>query len=91
MSSASPWAGQIRARGSEGILTRLTIKPQRLSCSSALMPAYSLWSVEGSCQQGEIKFSQFLSPPKQAHGDKETRKEKDGGVSTPRENTAQRR
>jgi hypothetical protein len=40
--SASSWADQIRARGPEGILTRSTIKPQRLSCSSALMPAYSL-------------------------------------------------
>lgn len=40
--SAPWWTDQIRARGSEGILTRSTIKPQRSFCSSALMPAYSL-------------------------------------------------
>lgn len=33
---------QIRVRGSEGILRRSMIKPQRRFCSSALMPAYSL-------------------------------------------------
>jgi hypothetical protein len=33
---------QIRARGSEGILTRSAIKPQRSFYSSVVMPAYSL-------------------------------------------------
>jgi hypothetical protein len=28
-------------------------------------------SVEGSRQQGEIRLGDFLSPPEQAHGDKE--------------------
>jgi hypothetical protein len=28
-------------------------------------------SVEGSRQQGEIRLSEFLSPPEQAHDDKE--------------------
>jgi hypothetical protein len=28
-------------------------------------------SVEGSRQQGEIRLGEFLSPPEQAHGDKE--------------------
>jgi hypothetical protein len=55
-------------------------------------------SVEGLCQQGEIRLGEFLSPPEQAHGDKETGKNKDaeapcqmvrGGVLTPGWNTAQ--
>ena len=28
-------------------------------------------SVEGSRQQGEVRLGEFLSPPEQAHGDKE--------------------
>jgi hypothetical protein len=35
------------------------------------MPAYALQSDEGSRQQGEISLGEFLSPPVQAHDDKE--------------------
>jgi hypothetical protein len=34
--------GQICTRGSEGILTRVTIKPQRYFCSPAVVPPHSL-------------------------------------------------
>jgi hypothetical protein len=37
-------------------------------------------SDEGSCQPGEIRRRELLSPPEQAHGDEEIRKEKDAGV-----------
>jgi hypothetical protein len=33
-------------------------------------------SVEGSRQQSEIRLGEFLSPPEQAHGDKEIGKER---------------
>jgi hypothetical protein len=33
-------------------------------------------SVEGSCKQREIRLSDFLSPPEQAHGDKESGKKR---------------
>jgi hypothetical protein len=33
-------------------------------------------TIEGSCQQGEIRLGQFLSPPERAHGDKEIGKKR---------------
>jgi len=33
-------------------------------------------SVEGSCQQGEVRLGELLSPPEQAHDDKEIGKKR---------------
>jgi hypothetical protein len=33
-------------------------------------------SVEASCQQGEVRLGEFLSPPERAHGDKEMGKKR---------------
>jgi hypothetical protein len=33
-------------------------------------------SVEGSRQQGQVRLGEFLSPPEQAHGDKQTGKKR---------------
>jgi hypothetical protein len=33
-------------------------------------------SVEGPRQQGEVRLGEFLSPPEQAHGDKEIGKKR---------------
>jgi hypothetical protein len=32
--------------------------------------------VEGSCQQTEVRLGELLSPPEQAHGDKESGKKR---------------
>jgi hypothetical protein len=52
---------QIRVPGSEGILTRSRIKPQRRSCSSAPMPEYSLKACANRAKSASINFARRSS------------------------------
>ena len=54
--SLSPRNSQIRVLGSEGILTRSTIKPHRSFYWSALMPAYSFQKKYRSERKGRRSF-----------------------------------